>query len=130
MHCDGLRGRRRPLHKDRQLKEDRQSVLQRRSDSRLVRADGARNQAYPRPKNSASRPEDPEHLHELERVHQDWRLRYCPRPAAHVRLRDDGDRHAVLPVARDLLREALQPKVRHLVARLHSVRNGNSKARI
>lgn len=44
------------------------SVLLGGLNSGLVCADGAGNQAHPRPQDSAQRPQDPEHFHDVERT--------------------------------------------------------------
>ena len=104
------------------------SLLQWRSDPRLVRPDGTSHQAYPWPQDLASRSEDIEHFHDAKRTDQNRWLWHCARPIAHLWLRSNCHWHTLLSLARDLPREALQLEEWYLVPWLHPLRDGDTQA--
>lgn len=114
MHRDGLRRWRRLVRSHRAIEGDRTAVP-RRADPGLVRTDGAGHEPHPRTQDPSPRPEDTKHIPNFEGRRQDRRLRYRPSLVAHIRLRADCHRYALLLESGDLLGTPLQPKIRHLV---------------
>ena len=99
--------RRRPLSTDLKT-EETQPALQRGRDPRLFHSNLSWHQALPRPQDPAQRFEIVEHLHDEERNGQDRRLRNRADSLSHKSAGQDSGRDALLHLARNSLKQALQ----------------------
>lgn len=123
MHSYGLCRWGRHVQKDRILEESSKAYSW-KPDFRLVCSNRIGHQAHSWLKNSPLRFENSKHIHDLKWRNQDWRLWNCLSSSTHIRLCKNCNWNSLLLVARNLLRTALQSKIRHLVSWLHPLWDG------
>ena len=106
------------------------SLLLWRPNIGLVRVNGSGNQAHSRSKDFTQRSQNSEHIHDSEWTSKNRWFWNCPRSSTHIRLRPNCYWDTLLPQSWNLSGKTVQLKVGYLVARMHSVWDGNFKTRI
>lgn len=120
MHRDRIRPKRWPTKENQGGQEQRQAAII-AADPRLVLPAGSRARPHSLEKHPTPRSETKKHPADEEQRDQNWWFRYFKNAWEHFWHGEDGNGHAVLPVARGLPRAEVRQQVGHVDAWMHSV---------